>query len=207
MGKIVDITGKRFGRIVVLSFSHINNRKAFWNCKCDCGNIKIIFGSSLKNGETKSCGCLQKEVTKNRFTKHGLRHNPIHKVWSGMVQRCTNKNVPHYSYYGGRGITVCDEWLTVEGFYKDMGERPKGTTLDRINNELGYFKDNCRWVTSEEQSNNKRSSVKITYKGKTQTLSQWAKEYNMKRETLYGRVTLAKWSIEKAITTPVRHSK
>lgn len=136
--------------------------------------------------------------------RHGLSLSREHKSWESMIHRCTNKNAANYAMYGGRGITVCEEWLQFENFYRDMGERPNGHSLDRINNNLGYFKDNCRWASTVEQLNNRRNNHLITFCNKTQTLSQWAREIGLKPKTLSARINDEGWSIEKALTTKLR---
>lgn len=161
MGNFIDLRAQRFGRLVVVEQADNNNRgQVTWKCKCDCGNIKIICSASLVRGSTNSCGCLQKEDVKKRSTKHGMRKTLTYKIWAGMLQRCNNWNDPSYKDYGGRGITVCERWLKFENFFADMGEKPHGLTIDRIDNDLGYYKENCKWATQAEQVRNQRLSVK-----------------------------------------------
>jgi len=123
-----------------------------------------------------------------------------------MVTRCTNPNYPRFADYGGRGITVCDRWLRFEGFLEDMGERPKGTTINRKHNNLGYCPENCEWATVKEQANNQRSNRLLTHNGRTQTMAQWAEELGMSYDTLRGRLDKLNWSLEKALATPVKGS-
>jgi hypothetical protein len=157
-----DIKGKHFGRLVVLNLFRRNKRT--WSVvKCDCGKIKEVLVSSLNRDKgTKSCGCLQSEIAKlnkGGIVKHGMCGSPIYHAWSAMIQRCTNNNSPYYKNYGGRGIKVCDRWLKFENFHDDMKDKPsKKLTLERIDNEKGYFKENCRWATMQEQSRNKRNT-------------------------------------------------
>ena len=121
--------------------------------------------------------------------KHGMCHTRVYRKWASMKTRCLNKNRRHYKNYGGRGITICDEWMDFQNFYRDMGECPSGLTLERIDNDKGYCKSNCKWATSEEQVNNKRTNHFLTYKGKTQTAKQWSEElgisYNVIRQRIY----------------------
>ena len=125
-----------------------------WECTCDCGGIINIRVDALKSGNTSSCGC----VVNPGNTQHGYYGSPTHRSWTSMKNRCTNANYHEFHYYGGRGITVCDRWLeSFENFLEDMGERPEGRTLDRIDGDLGYFKENCRWATLQEQSQNRKS--------------------------------------------------
>jgi hypothetical protein len=160
--KIVDLTGKRFGRLVVLALHPERSRLglARWVCRCDCGSERIVCGTSLRSGATKSCRCLLKEmlakrVTKHGHTKHGLRSR-AYKCWEGMKNRCFSPRARAYPWYGGRGITVCERWLIFENFYADMGDPPPGLSLDRINNNGNYEPGNCRWATAAEQLANRR---------------------------------------------------
>jgi hypothetical protein len=198
--KVVDITGKKYGRLTVIGFSHIKDHVAYWNVLCDCGNEKTLRGGSFKFGAAKSCGCLLKEIV----TKHGMKGTPTYHTWIGMIKRCKNPNSHGYKNYGSRGISVCDKWLNFEGFYEDMGIRPEGTTLDRIDNDGNYNKENCKWSTKKEQDNNTRVNHFITYKGKTQTITQWSEEIGINISTLKSRICQHNWSIEKAFTTKTR---
>jgi len=209
MNKVADITGQRFGRLEVLS-RQTSDRKgqSAWLCQCDCGNKCIIQGVNLRSERTKSCGCLQKEITAQRnkiiSTSHGMSNTKIYNTWAGMLKRCRNKKHPAYKYYGARGIAVCDRWLKIENFYKDMGDPPKGLTLERIDNDREYSPDNCKWATYKEQANNKSSNVIIKYKDQKFTISQWAKELGIDYATLRCRLRLYDWPIERALTEKVR---
>lgn len=148
MGKIKDRKGNRVHKLLVISLHSTNPVR--WNCLCDCGNTKVIRGSNLSTKQTKSCGCLDGGVT------HGMKHTKIYNVWAAMIQRCSNPNNKDYTHYGGRGITVCERWLKFENFYTDMGDIPTRLELDRIDNNSGYSKDNCRWVTHQDNLLNRR---------------------------------------------------
>jgi len=157
MGSRIEMVGKRFNRLTVIKENGRSKQKCIrWECYCDCGNILIIDGNSLRNGNTKSCGCLNIEKIKERSTTHGMSKTPTYSSWKAMIKRCNNTNGSNYGYYGGRGITVCKRWLKFENFFEDMGEKPIGLTIDRFDNNKGYYLKNCGWVSRAIQSKNKR---------------------------------------------------
>jgi hypothetical protein len=163
--KLIDLSGVRFERLVVLTRCNESyGKKVKWFCVCDCGNHAVVDGFKLRSGETKSCGCLQRDQQSKRIAQANTRHGQnkkgqqtrTHKSWTAMIQRCTNPKNTSYVNYGGRGVKVCERWRVFENFFADMGERPEGKTLDRINVNGNYEPENCRWATLSEQQRNKR---------------------------------------------------
>lgn len=210
MSKFADLTGQKFGRLTVVGYHSRNKHNHIrWLCKCVCDEETVVAGGCLKSGNTKSCGCLHKEIVSNMLTKHG--HNSgrgksrVYVSWDGMMQRCTNPNFKQYEDYGGRGIKVYGRWRKFENFLEDMGNPPTTQySIDRINNDGNYCKSNCRWATRKEQANNRRNNRLETHMGKTQCLTHWAKEFGMCKETVRNRVVNLGWSIEKALTVPTK---
>lgn len=206
-----DMTGKNFNRWTVISLSHIKKRIYMWNCVCECGNKGIVSSSSLKGGQSKSCGCYKIQRTIEYFTKHGesnANESLEYKTWCGIKERCFNVTLKAYKDYGGRGITVCDRWLnSFENFLADMGRKPTPQhSIDRIDNNGNYEPSNCRWATRIEQSRNRRSNVKIFYNGMCKSASEWAEILNIKAGTILGRKKMG-WSDDDIITKSVRQQK
>lgn len=200
-----DFTGQKFSRLIVLGFAEKSQSgESKWYCRCNCGNITKVYSMCLKNGSTTSCGCFCIERTKKEKTKHGNKTKgnatPTYMSWQSMRGRCQNPKDSCFSDYGGRNIQVCERWQSFENFLADMGERPKGMTLDRKENNKGYFKENCRWATTIEQANNKRSNHLLTYNEKTQNVTQWAEETGIKQSVLYARINSLGWTVERALT-------
>ena len=155
----IDITGHRFGRLVAIC--RAGNKGSFtrWECLCDCGTTIVTFTNGLRSGHAKSCGCLKSELTVTRNRIHGYAgrgRTTTYHSWQAMIQRCTNPKNAAFRYYGARGVLVCDRWLKFANFLSDMGCRPEGTTIDRKNNNKGYYPGNCRWATRQQQDANKR---------------------------------------------------
>jgi hypothetical protein len=164
MPAAIDITGQRFGRLVVLALHAPKNPNGlrYWVCTCDCGGQAITNTSRLISGETKSCGCLNRENTKIRSTKHGQNRRsgatPVYRSWNQMLQRCYNPKTPRFEHYGGRGIRVCERWHLFVNFFEDMGPRPVSHSIERIDVNGNYEPANCKWIPKAEQSKNQRRS-------------------------------------------------
>ena len=196
--KIKDRTGERYGRLTVLSFVEMRGRTSIWKCRCDCGTVKDYRLNNLTQGLSQSCGCLHRE----RASTHGMYRTRVYGIWQGMIQRCLNPAHDQYHNYGGRGITVSQEWRSFENFYRDMGHPPSDDhSLERRNGEIGYQADNCVWATCLEQQNNRRNNVLLTFNGKTQTISQWARELGLSKNTIQTRVAKG-WTTERALSQP-----
>ncbi len=204
--------GVRFGRLTVIAkAASRGDRRGRSVCLCDCGKTKVIMNQHLnrKPPATVSCGCVSIENAK-KLEWHGThghsaggKQSPTYYSWSAMTYRCSNPNHKYYSRYGGRGITVCDRWKSFENFLLDMGERPDGKTLDRIDGKKGYCPENCKWSTPKEQQRNRENNSLVTYKGKTFCVSEWAERIGMKCSTLRERFNRG-WSIKDALIKPVK---
>lgn len=172
-----------------------------WACICTCGSERDVYSSNLKRGLSKSCGCLKAEVTTVRNTTHGQasrdHKSRTYKAWKYMKDRVATD--PDYA-----NVTICSEWSSYALFVQSMGEQPEGRTLDRVDNSLGYCKENCRWATPVQQANNKTSNVLLEFQGKTQTMAEWARDVGVAYKTLHNRLSACGWSVEKALTTPTR---
>lgn len=196
--KIIDVTGQRFGKLVVLKKTGVKNKSALWLCQCDCGNYKEVTLQHLKKG-TKSCGCLSKEVAVERgrksmigerSKKHGMYGTKLYNIWAGMKRRCYNKNSNYYHEYGGRGIIVCNDWkYDFKSFYdwSISNGYKEGLSIDRIKTDGNYEPNNCRWATWKVQQNNRRNNVRIKYMGKEYTFKELSEILGIKERTLRGR--------------------
>ena len=206
MGKFLDLTGGKYGRLVILSrakdYIQPNGKKRImWNCMCDCGSTITAFGDNIKKGVTTSCGCYRKECTSKRISVHNDTNTRLYGVWCTMKSRCYNRAVKHYHRYGGRGIVVCDEWKNSFKSFKDWSINngySEGLSIDRIDNNGDYSPTNCRWVSFKIQANNRKSNKLLTYKGETHNLTEWAKIININPKTLFSRL-YSGWSIERML--------
>jgi len=201
-----DISGERFGRLLVLGLAGQRGVMYSWYCACDCENVIEVRFSNLRGGGTRSCGCLSLEVK----TKHGNARRcgwtGAYSTWKSMRGRCLNITNPGYHNYGGRGIRICDSWLnSFKSFLEDMGERPDGLCIERIDNNGDYCPQNCRWANRKDQANNTRFNYLLEYNGLTMNMTQWAGNTGIKRHVIEGRIRLG-WSIERTLTTPTANN-
>lgn len=189
--KLIDELSNKYGGLTVLARAKGKGSRgdAYWRCLCSCGNEKVVRGDSLRSGSTMSCGCLRNVTQSINNLKHGKTRSAEYRAWLCMKGRCSNPNMTGYHRYGGRGITFDPSWSVFENFYRDMGVKPSVKhSLDRLDNNLGYSKENCRWATSSQQNNNRRDNRLITCEGVTQTLAQWTRLKNIKYRTLDNRL-------------------
>ena len=213
-----DLTGQKFNMLLVISLNSRNKwSQQLWDCLCDCGKKVIVLTRDLKIGHTKSCGCLQVKHCREQAIRnktHGMYGTHFYKKFDSILQRCTNPNFTNFIYWGGRGIKC--EWTSFEDFKKDMYESyrdhvkkfgEKQTTIDRINNNGNYCKENCKWATYKEQNRNSRNVRLLEYEGEKKSISEWAELYGLTYNILKLRLSRQKWSIEKALNTPVKITK
>lgn len=207
---IIDLTGQRFGRLVVLRREKTLKRGiSRWLCQCDCGEQTVTSTGSLRSGLTRSCGCLHREAAREQGLKsatHGLTETRLYRVWGNMKTRCYNKRNRNYARWGARGITVCDEWRSdFQAFYDwaMANGYEDGLSIDRIDNDRGYSPDNCRWATPEQQANNTRKTTSIECNGEAYTLAQWSKKLGIDKTTLFYR--LKRLPPEAAFTMPIQN--
>lgn len=204
-----DLTGQRFGRLIVLEFDHKKdcNKGAnyYWKCLCDCGKEKIIPSSSLRSGATQSCGCLCKE---RHHLKHKMWKSKIYGVWNGMKQRCTNPNCREYKNYGARGIEICEEWNDSKNFidWALANGYQEGLSIDRIDYDGNYEPSNCRWSDAITQANNTRRNKVITINGEKHSVAEWSRINQIPYSYVYKRIAIG-WDYERALTEPIRRIK
>jgi len=191
--------GRRFTRLLVLEQDGKGANGFLYSCQCDCGTVKTISGPLLRDGKVKSCGCLKSEMIAQKNMTHGKSDSSAYQSWQAMKNRCLNPNQPAYKNYGGRGIKICAAWFDFDAFYKDMGDRPKGTTLERKDNNLGYNKENCIWATVSEQSKNTRQVVKLTHNGMTMVMKDWARYLGIPYPTIQDRRRRG-WPVERILS-------
>jgi hypothetical protein len=214
MGRYVDQTGKTFGRLTCLSRVGTDpQERSLWLCECSCGNKKVIVLPNLTSGVTKSCGCLQREVSRKRNTTHSKSVDSngnaprLYGIWRNMKQRCYNPKATKFEIYGGRGISVCDDWRfdymkfhvwSMSNGYADH------LSIDRIEGDDGYYPENCRWISVSRQNMNKNNNRFVVYNGQEKTLMEWSKELGIKFTTLKARLDQYGWSVDEAFNKPVK---
>lgn len=181
---VIDLTGQRFGRLVVTGRGRGNR----WNCNCDCGKTCSPCSQNLRGGRAQSCGCLAKELAADAKRTHGMHLTPTYYSWAMMLKRCRTRTDPAYKSYGGRGIDFDPRWTSFEAFLSDMGERPEGTSIDRIDGSRGYWPDNCRWAGKLQQQRNIRTNRNIRYKDRVQCVRAWADEAGLPNFVFYNLI-------------------
>jgi len=198
-----DLSGQRFGRLVAIKFLGQDKGQSYWECVCDCGEVCKKRASHIKNGNSKSCGCYNKELGRTKFKTHGLSNHPLRIIHNAMMSRCYNQNQKAYIYYGARGIKVCGRWHIFKNFYDDMiNGYEKGLTLERNNVNGMYELDNCRWATWQDQFKNKTDSVFLEYNGERMIMADWSKRLGIDNRTIHARIKIG-WSVERALSTPI----
>lgn len=197
----MELLGKKFNRLTVIKFAYNKNKRNYWECKCDCGNTTFVTTSKLTTLWTKSCGCARKT---HGFTSGG-KTSRIYQTWSDMKLRCSSENSKIYKYYGGRGITVCNDWLKFENFYNwaiSSGYTDK-LTIERLNVNGDYEPKNCTWVTQKIQMRNRRCSVFLMFDGENKTIAEWSEIKNISQKTLGERIKRG-WSVCDVLNKPVK---
>ncbi len=202
-----SLSGQVFGRLTVIDRAESDKKgNAAWNCVCACGESRRVLAQSLRSGASQSCGCLNKEIVSQKTKKHGRSATLDYKAWHAMIQRCTNPSHGKWRRYGARGISVCERWLTFENFLEDMGERPAGMTIDRIDNDGNYEPGNCRWASQMTQGSNRGNNHRVEIDGESMTISEASRKFCVGLATVRSRLRSG-WSLEDALKTPVHTSR
>lgn len=209
--KVRDLTGERFGKLTVISRNispaSLAKKRAMWDCICVCGRSKIVDTNKLKLGRVKSCGCGLFRSNTSRFGSrevHGMSKTALYRTWNNMLNRCLREKDARYDDYGGRGITVCEDWLSFSNFYRDMGYPPGPRySIDRVDNDLGYSKANCKWSSRKEQARNKRSSRVLEIDGVAKNLVDWSSESGICHATILYRIKKG-YAPKDAVFMPLR---
>lgn len=207
MGGVKEMTGLRFGSLgVIARADNTPKGQAVWRCLCDCGRVVTAKGYELRNGTKKSCGCYKVACLNEYNTKHGATGTRLHRIWCNIKDRCYRENHKRYADYGGRGITVCEEWRESFLAFKEWALSngySDAKTIDRKDNDGPYSPVNCRWATRKEQNNNTRKNRLVTYNGETHTISEWADRQGLTYNALLLRLKRG-WPVSKALTTPMK---
>lgn len=225
MGKSINndenLRGQKFGRLTIIGFEKIkkpygSTTTSTWNwiCRCECGNIVSVIPGLVKNGHTTSCGCYKREKTieynKKAKVKHGGRSDRLYYIWRGMKERCYNKNNKNYPQWGGRGISICDEWINDYAVFRAWALKngyDDSLSLDRIDVNSNYSPENCRWATYKEQARNKTNAVLLEYNGVKKPLAEWADDLGINYGTLYRRIFFDGWSVDRALSEPLHRNR
>lgn len=208
--RLIDLTGQRFGRLVVTGRAENHRKRTHWNCICDCGNVVSIDGARLRGDVTHSCGCIKKETIGALNKTHGGSNSRLYVIWLDMMRRCSKPNDKEYHRYGGRGISVCDEWKDFATFQKwatetgyNANAKRGECTIERKDPNGNYCPDNCCWTDNKSQANNRRSNHFLEYNGESHTIAEWGAIVGIAPSTISARINAHGWSVEKALTTPL----
>lgn len=203
MGKIIDLTGRRFTRWTVVGFSHQVGSMLYWDCVCDCGTRRAVFGADLKRGGSLSCGCFMREANKQPRS-HGMTKHPAYRSWIYMKSRCGNSNNDGYYLYGQRGIRVCERWKEFENFWADMGATwAAGLTIERLDFDKGYEPGNCVWATRKEQARNRRTQRLIDTPEGRKSVTEAAELFGITRKMIFARISYG-WPEHRLLMPPRR---
>lgn len=205
MSARIDMTGKRFGRYTVIKYVESKNHDTYWESICDCGTVKVVSGRALRSGSTRSCGCLFSDMLKER-SANSDKGTRIYREWTSMRNRCYCSSNTSYPRYGGRGITVCDEWKDYKAFklWAISNGYTDELTLDRIDPNGIYEPSNCRWITAQDQCINRRNTVYVEYNGEVKPLLTFCNELNLDYQRMWNRIVKYKWDVNRAFETPIR---
>lgn len=200
-----NLQGNRYGKLTVIKYYGISDKnQIYWFCKCECGKGVYVKTADLMNGTRKSCGCMQLEIGHKNY-RYGCRTNRLYTIWRGIKARCLNANAPNYTYYGGRGISICDEWLHSFDLFQSWALNngySNELTIDRVDVNGNYCPENCKWSTVTQQNNNKRNNRYLTINGRIQTLSEWCREYRADRDKV--KTNMKKYSLIESLKRGVK---
>lgn len=207
MAKLADLAGMRFERLLALEQSVSDARNRKWICLCDCGKKCVVTSYHLRSHKVKSCGCYRVDFSREKAKTHGMCYTRFYRIYASILTRVTNTNEPSYPRYGGRGIKICERWLSFDNFYEDMfPSYSKDLEIDRIDNDGDYEPSNCRWVTKKTNCNNRSTNRYETLFGETKTAAQWCEHFGIKFSTVFMRIRYG-WSVEDAYSRPIRWSR
>lgn len=201
----IDLRGQKYGRLTPIKYDRTENKRAYWICKCDCGNLISVATNNLRNGHTKSCGCYAHEERVKNATKHEMTGTRLYRIWANMITRATNPKYIEADRYSGRGITVCDEWRNSSNVFFEWALNhgySDDLSLDRIDNSKGYYPENCRFTDFKTQCRNRDSNLIIEFHGEKKPLIEWSEILGIDYKKLHNRIKKHKWDIERAFTTP-----